>query len=172
MAAESPPLCNIFPPLQESQAPDHGSPFFRWAERPPDTRGGATNIIPRERLVAGTALGPLDKRHLALASNRAARGARARAKKHPRRVISRQSFCMLFSVLQGGFLARCGLSPRPTYLIDRHCHRLARGARSLSQVPRLCGGKFQTRRDALETFFSIALLGPRQRCCQNSPARF
>ena len=161
-----------FSPAPRVSSPGSRVSIFPLGGATPTHSGGATNIIPRERLVAGTALGPLDKRHLALASNRAARGARARAKKHPRRVISRQSFCMLFSVLQGGFLARCGLSPRPTYLIDRHCHRLARGARSLPQVPRLCGGKFPTRREALETFFSIALLGPRQRCCQNSPARF
>ena len=154
--------CTLFP-LQRFPDPDFGKPFFRWAGATPTHSGGAANIIPRERLVAGTALAPLDKRHFALTSNRAARAARARAKKHPRRVISRQSFCMLFSVLQVHFLTRCGPSPRPTHQFDQPYHRLSRGAKSLPQVPRLGGGKFPTRQDALETFFSSALLGPRQR---------
>ena len=161
-----------FPRSNESQTRISGNHFSVGRERPPHTRGGAANIIPRERLVAGTALGPLDKRHFALASNRAARAAHARTKKHPRRVISRQSFCMLLSTLQVHFLTRCGPSPRSTHQLDQPYHRFSRGARSVPQVPRLGGDKFPTRRDPLEAFFSSALLGPRQRCCQNSPSKF
>ena len=163
--------------LNDFPAPTSPRPGFRETIFPlsgatPTHSGGAANIILRERLVAGTALGPLDKRHFALASNRAARAVHARTKKHPRRVISRQSFCMLLSTLQVHFLTRCGPSPCSKHQIVQPYHRLSRWARSLPQVPRLGGGKFPTRQDALETFFSSALLAPRQRCCQNSPARF